>query len=632
MKVGTILSVAVVLMMLLTSLPAVAAEDSGTDDPLPSSFDQRDLGIVTPPKFQDPMGTCWVFCFAGATETAILSYSGRTYEETGLDLSVLHAAFFANGYVREDTSKEQAGEGIHFLSDDPNAFALLGGYGESIAQLFATGGGPVYEYVHPYKNRESISYLDKLAEDGWFDGYFDTEFFIPRFGEPIEEAVDEGDQEMRSKVFGYYDTVVSFPEGVDEYNYTSRDLIDAAYDVVYDYYSANNQYFRDADWTLDQDERNVTIGYMIEDFACLPLPWTADGDNGWTGLDYDGIATIKEELMNGRGVTLCYDMTAENEFGTFYTAEQEDANHAVQLVGWDDGFPSEKFSYVDEEGNAVQPEGDGAWLIKNSYGSETFGYEVNGVTYYSDAGYVDENGKHTGYYWLSYYDRTMTSFFSVSVTDRVSGDQGYVLYCHDYLPNLAKEFKSSGTVMKTANMFVGETDDPLSFLSIQTHGDSDIRVKIYLDPKRDDPESGHLVYDRTLSYDLMGCHTIELPKPVRMYEGRVFSIVVEEHSDELGYIVMPNSVVNESEAIGGLYGVAVVNEGESFLYKDGKWTDWYYAVEDLELDPMYVYDNFWIKAYATINEDKEDGNNLMYDAMIVLILIGTAALLLRIRR
>lgn len=76
-----------------------------------------------------------------------------------------------------------------------------------------------------------------------------------------------------------------------------------------------------------------------------------------------------------------------------------------------------------------------------------------------------------------------------------------------------------------------------------------------------------------------------------------------------------------TEAFGELardrYALTVVNKGESFLYKDGTWTDWtdyletnYNSVVDNDLDGDFIdeevemryfdFDNFPIKVYSSI--------------------------------
>ena len=46
-----------------------------------------------------------------------------------------------------------------------------------------------------------------------------------------------------------------------------------------------------------------------------------------------------------------------------YAYESKSTNHAIAIVGWDDTISKEKFT-ID---GTYTPEGDGAWLIKNSW-------------------------------------------------------------------------------------------------------------------------------------------------------------------------------------------------------------------------------------------------------------------------
>ena len=63
-----------------------------------------------------------------------------------------------------------------------------------------------------------------------------------------------------------------------------------------------------------------------------------------------------------------------------YTNESIDSNHAISIVGWDDHYSKDNF--------LITPPGDGAWIIKNSWGTQ-FG--------------------DNGFLYISYYDKTFLS-------------------------------------------------------------------------------------------------------------------------------------------------------------------------------------------------------------------------------
>ena len=85
----------VILSLLPAGLAAASVREYSTNGKMPSRYDMRNDGIVTPVKLQYPQMCCWAFGAVGAAETAILSAMGKTYDEYPLDLSELHAAWFA---------------------------------------------------------------------------------------------------------------------------------------------------------------------------------------------------------------------------------------------------------------------------------------------------------------------------------------------------------------------------------------------------------------------------------------------------------------------------------------------------------------------------------------------------------
>jgi hypothetical protein len=334
-----------------------------------------------------------------------------------------------------------------------------------------------------------------------------------------------------------------------------------------------------------------------------------------------------------------------------YTFDNIPMDHAVCLVGWDDNYLASNFTHdvykreqdgengwktvVDADGKPVvdeeattksTPPRNGAWIVKNSWGSETdvktddLGNEMGRGAY----GVRDAEGKATGYFYLSYYDRTIEQAETMTFSANLLGESGeFDVLQHDYM---AAQFRfhteNSDDVMSSANVFDVPNDLALRSVSTRTSEENQrVTFAIYqMNDGATRPDDGQLLYRTSHNFEYAGFHRLDLELPVTVPAGSKISVV--STASTLGpdgkrtYSVSANQSFSKSTVDYMIahnrrfvsYGTAVVNEGESFLYRDGKWVDWSehlagLPVLDAELpgssltDQLPV-DNFSIKVYG----------------------------------
>jgi len=86
---------------------------------------------------------------------------------------------------------------------------------------------------------------------------------------------------------------------------------------------------------------------------------------------------IKQAIMTYGGLysTFCWDSTYYNSGnGAYYYSGAANANHAITIIGWNDAYNRNNFN--------TTPVGDGAFLIKNSWGSSWGNAGCNWISYY----------------------------------------------------------------------------------------------------------------------------------------------------------------------------------------------------------------------------------------------------------
>ena len=574
---------------------------------LPAYFDLRDRGVVTPVKAQNPWGTCWAFSAIAAAETSILSDEGLTYGETGLDLSELHLAWFPFIAITASENESQIGEGLYLVEgSDANAPLRDGaGFGPMITALFASGGGPVSEEEFPYRGSAGMTQYE------FYVAHPDEAMALTK--EEIELAYD-----------------MSYEEYVAE-NYPNTDPDEALkleYEAYTEYYRTEDCYSSEDDWSVPevndsgQSNRLTTSGWELSDANYLPQLGEHDNAGNWTGLSETGMRAAKEQLLAGRGIAVCLaadqarpedwepGIYMNTDTWAHYTFEDVPINHEVCIVGWDDSYSSSNFNY------GAEPPGDGAWIAKNSWGSETerSATEEAGDVGRSPWGVLDENGNHTGYFYISYYDKSLTDPVTFEFDAAQDANNDFVEQ-HDYLPGIAGIYQLySSSEINTANVFTAQADEEIYAVSTITptedvHVRFDVRI---LNDGATEPDDGELAASIWERFDYEGFHRIELPTPVAVKKGQRFSVTCtafeldeDGHRNYIANAGMDDSWQDgsDSEPANGedpqMYAVAVVNDGESFLFDGESWQDW--ASYIAELGDSYAdteIDNFSIKAYA----------------------------------
>ena len=134
----------------------------------------------------------------------------------------------------------------------------------------------------------------------------------------------------------------------------------------------------------------------------------------------DDREAVKTEIMGKGAVFALYysyplyynDFVNEQGDSSYYMPYSvESKNHAISIVGWDDDFPAQTFAkdFVrdNKDGEIVdEPLPNGAWLIKNSWGKRAY----------------KTPDEASGYYWISYYDKSLSNFIAISFENPDSVD------------------------------------------------------------------------------------------------------------------------------------------------------------------------------------------------------------------
>ncbi|MCQ4635930.1 lectin like domain-containing protein [Anaerovorax odorimutans] len=259
---------------------------------------------------------------------------------------------------------------------------------------------------------------------------------------------------------------------------------------------------------------------------------------------------IKNYLVNKGAVDVSYyvpnknlQKNADGKYGYYYGGKAL-ANHEVAIVGWDDNIYFSGWK------------GNGAWLVRNSWGS---------------------NWGDNGYFYLSYYDSSLCNptFFEAEPRAYSVGGTSHEYssaYQYDGVGAGDGEFAMGGKI-SAANRYTARKDELIKAVGTYTcAANSTVNVSIYINPSSTNPASGVRKVSKSFSVPYAGYHTLDLGTSIGVPKGCTFSIVVSSSFTENGrrYYFLPNETADYDYYIASSIDFS---KGQSFINDGDGWYD-----------------------------------------------------------
>jgi C1A family cysteine protease len=238
------------------------------------------------------------------------------------------------------------------------------------------------------------------------------------------------------------------------------------------------------------------IAMHVQNVYFLPLKQSATDNNAIKSalMTYGGVYTAFQ--WNGGTSTSSYYNSAT---AAYYDGTKEQGNHAVTIVGWDDTFSAKNFS--------TTPAGNGAWIVKNSWGT-SFG--------------------KSGYFYVSYYDANMgwieNAVFTAEPTTNYTTN-------YQYDPFGMEDSIGSGSSSTAygANVFAATSTGTLKAVSFWApYANTQYTAQVYVNPTDSrNPTSGSLMSSISGTVQYTGYYTESLSTTVPLTKGETFAVVIK---------------------------------------------------------------------------------------------------------
>lgn len=284
--------------------------------------------------------------------------------------------------------------------------------------------------------------------------------------------------------------------------------------------------------TLDPFDDKGTLSPLLDSEMHIQNIYVLPARTSYTDND-----AIKEAILKYGGLYASYYHSAgylNSKTNAYYDPYIGNGNHAITVVGWDDNYSKNNFY--------TAPAGDGAFIVKNSWGSS-----------WGD----------NGYFYISYYDRVL---FAVNKDNQAFT---YILndtvrYTKNYQYDVAGMTDYLITGKKTVwykNIYNATGNEVIAAVSTFFNTTVDYEISIYVNDVLQLTQNGR--------HEGSGYYTIPLKEYVPVAVGDIFKIVVKLANPQNGYAAVP---ISEQLSTTRCY----YAPGVSYFSNDGKkWTDLY---------------------------------------------------------
>ena len=280
--------------------------------------------------------------------------------------------------------------------------------------------------------------------------------------------------------------------------------------------------------------------------------------------------TLKKAIKEyGAVSTSIYWGGSYESTSNYYCNASKDDNHAITAIGWDDSYPASNFK--------TPPAGNGAFLIKNSWGT----------------GSGDK-----GFYWVSYYDKNFAMAEGTVFIPATDAENYDAVYGYDTLGAINVTGNYDENTLEAA-VFTSAWNEEIAAVGVYSNiANNRYAVSVYTNVTRTSSTAspnplagGALASTVSGTMSNAGFATIPLPSGVRIADGTNFAVVYEQTGTRHPHIFC----CSDSYSDGTPYAIVEAKAGNTYWGSVGSGaTNW----TDLAVHTTYPNSIACLKAYT----------------------------------